>query len=545
MRELDAEWQILWDGTKVTVQSPLEMAKWLTRKDEVLRLRSEARKAAGKLREARAMAESALSLLEKAAQMLALEHPTQKLVDLDRQLRQALSKMHVAATEKLAAMTKVKAAREAFQKTKNAFERAAISDAKWLAAWQSALVEIHIAPAAGTAEAEAALSAWEAVATPLTKRKEDQRRHAGLNEDLENFRADVRAIVAELGEDAQVGTPIEKIVRDLKTKLDTAKGVSQNRANLQGRISDLRALLDTAREQHRVATFVINGLQRTYGFEPDVDAYDLARRSLQRRSLDNQIEERAKELAKAGDGIDEATLQVEVDSVPPDQANAELAAIQEEEGLLIAKIQLLAKAETEADHALAALGGKKGAAVADQEARNAALAAGGHVERWLRLEVARQLLERSVRRYQDENQDPMITRASDLFARIARTAANPIERISIDYRNASKPVPIGRRHDGSECGLEGLSEATSDQLFLSLRVAAIERFCQENEPMPFIADDLFVSSDEQRVLPLLQILAELGRTTQVIAFTHHRHVVDIAKSLLAAGVRIHTMPETA
>jgi len=291
--------------------------------------------------------------------------------------------MHVAATEKSAAMTKVKAAREAFQKTKNASERVATSDAKWLAAWQSALVEIHIAPTAGTAEAEAALSAWEAIATPLTKRKEDQRRQKGLNEDLENFRADVRAIVAELGEDAQAGARIEKIVRDLKTKLDAAKGTFQDRANLQDRISDLRAFLDTAREQHRVANFVIDGLRRTYGFEPDVDAYDLARRSLQRRGLDNQIVERAKELAEAGDGVDEPTLQAEVDSVPPDQANAELAAIQAAEGLLIAKIQLLAKAETEAEHALAALGGKKGAAVADQEARNAALAAGGHVERWL------------------------------------------------------------------------------------------------------------------------------------------------------------------
>ena len=139
----------------------------------------------------------------------------------------------------------------------------------------------------------------------------------------------------------------------------------------------------------------------------------------------------------------------------------------------------------------------------------------------------------------------MITRASQLFARIARTAANPIERISIDYRNASKPVPIGRRHDGSECGLEGLSEATSDQLFLSLRVAAIERYCQDAEPIPFVADDLFVSSDEQRVLPLLQILAELGRTTQVIALTHHKHVVDIARSLRESGIRIHEMPATA
>jgi uncharacterized protein YhaN len=138
----------------------------------------------------------------------------------------------------------------------------------------------------------------------------------------------------------------------------------------------------------------------------------------------------------------------------------------------------------------------------------------------------------------------MITRASELFARIAKTVANPIERISIDYRNASRPVPIGRRRDGSECGLHGLSEATSDQLFLSLRVAAIERFCRDNEPMPFVADDLFVSSDEHRVLPLLEILAELGKTTQVIAFTHHQHVAEIAGRLPAASVRIHTMPAT-
>ena len=162
------------------------------------------------MREAHALAKSARTLLEKAAQMVGLEHPTQELVDLDRQLRQALSKMHVAATERLAAMTKVKAAREGFQRTKNAFERAATSDAKWLAAWQSALVEIHLAPTAGTAEAEAALGAWEAVTAPLTKRKEDQRRHKGLNEDLEHFRADVRAIVAELGEHTQAGAPIEK-----------------------------------------------------------------------------------------------------------------------------------------------------------------------------------------------------------------------------------------------------------------------------------------------------------------------------------------------
>jgi uncharacterized protein YhaN len=544
LQELESEWQKLWDGAKVTVKSPSEMAKWLNRRDEILRLRGEAIKAAGTLKAAHAAADKARTLLENAAKLVGLEQPAQDVADLDRQLRQTLSKLQAAANEKLAAMTRLTAAREASQRTKNAFERATLADAKWLTAWQSALGEIHIAPAAGTEEAEAALEAWEAVATPLTKRREDQRRHKGLNQDLEHFRTDVLAVVAELGENTPSGAPIEKTVRDLKTRLDTAKEAAQARANLQGHIDALQASLGVAEEQRRAAEFVIDGLQRAYGFDGSVDPYELARRSSQRRSLVKQMDERAKELAKAGDGLDEPTLQAEVDGVPPDQANAELLAIQADEALLITKIQLLAKAETEADHALAALGGKKGAAVADQEAHNAALAASGLIERWLRLEVARQLLERSVRRYQDENQDPMITRASELFARIAKTVANPIERISIDYRDASKPVPIGRRHDGSECGLEGLSEATSDQLFLSLRVAAIERFCRDNEPMPFIADDLFVSSDEHRVLPLLEILAELGQTTQVIAFTHHQHAVDIAGKLPAGSVRVHTMPTT-
>ncbi|MDR3438203.1 AAA family ATPase [Telmatospirillum sp.] len=544
LQRLEGDWHELWKDTGVSAKSPVEMARWLMRRDDVLRLRGEAQKAAGKVQDARATADRARMHLEKAAQMLNLRQPAPDLEGLDRQLRQALSRLTTAAAAKSAAEATVKTAREENQRAENALERATAAEAKWQAAWHTAVIDLHLAPTAGVAEAEAALGGWEAITAPLTRRKEDQRRLNGLNEDLDKFRADVAALVDDLGEGSLTGMPVEKIVRQLKTRLDAAKGASQEQATLGKRIAELQTALDQATERSRSAAFVIEGIRRTYGFSPDADAYDLARRSSQRRRLRAQIDDRVQELGSAGDALDEATLQAEVDSISADQARAELAAIQQEEGALIGRIQLLAKEETEAEHVLAALGGRRGAAGADQEARNAAAAAGGHIERWLRLEVARRLLERSVRRYQDENQNPLITRASELFARVANTVANPIERITVDYRNAAKPVPIGRRHDGSECGLEGLSEATRDQLFLSLRVAAIERFCQHNEPLPFVVDDLFMTSDEQRVLPLLQILSELGRTTQVIAFTHHRHVIDIAKDFVE-GIRIHTMPATA
>jgi len=104
------------------------------------------------------------------------------------------------------------------------------------------------------------------------------------------------------------------------------------------------------------------------------------------------------------------------------------------------------------------------------------------------------------------------------------------------------------QHRAERYGKSAAWRVAQQQTFSARRdrgpVSRQHGICQDNEPLPFIADDLFMTSDEQRVLPLLQILAELGRTTQVIAFTHHQHVVDIAMTLPAAGVQIHAMPAT-
>tara|TARA_R110000868_G_scaffold149620_4_gene372120 strand:- start:198 stop:497 length:300 start_codon:yes stop_codon:yes gene_type:complete len=73
-----------------------------------------------------------------------------------------------------------------------------------------------------------------------------------------------------------------------------------------------------------------------------------------------------------------------------------------------------------------------------------------------------------------------------------------------------------------------MSDGTLDQLYLALRIAAIERHIESAEPLPFIADDLFITSDEDRTAAGIRTLAELGQHTQVMLFTHHRYVVDAA-----------------
>jgi uncharacterized protein YhaN len=93
------------------------------------------------------------------------------------------------------------------------------------------------------------------------------------------------------------------------------------------------------------------------------------------------------------------------------------------------------------------------------------------------------------------------------------------------------PVLVGVRPDGKETvGVEGMSDGTTDQLYLALRLASLETYLGANEPMPFIADDILIKFDNERARVALQILAELSRKTQVIFFTHHRHLVELAEA---------------
>jgi uncharacterized protein YhaN len=81
-----------------------------------------------------------------------------------------------------------------------------------------------------------------------------------------------------------------------------------------------------------------------------------------------------------------------------------------------------------------------------------------------------------------------------------------------------------------------MSEGTVDQLFLSLRLAALEDSVIGGARLPFLADDLFINYDDERANAGFKVLAEIAKTTQVLFFTHHRHLLPIARSAVAPSV---------
>ena len=118
-------------------------------------------------------------------------------------------------------------------------------------------------------------------------------------------------------------------------------------------------------------------------------------------------------------------------------------------------------------------------------------------------------------------------RTNEIFANLT---LGFFEGIRAEFDENGNPVLMGVRPGGKELvGVNGMSDGTTDPLYLSLRLSSLESYLDNNEPMPFIVDDILIKFDNERAIATLKVLAELSKKTQVIFFTHHRHLVELAE----------------
>ena len=161
-------------------------------------------------------------------------------------------------------------------------------------------------------------------------------------------------------------------------------------------------------------------------------------------------------------------------------------------------------------------------------------------EEWLTLRAAALLLGETARRYRETAANPVLVAASRAFAAMTLGA---FAGLAVDIDDGGVERIVGVRGEGGPAAGErvmigGMSEGTRDQLFLALRLAAIERWAVDRPAPPFIVDDLFASFDDERLGAGLDALAELGATAQCLVFTHHPHLVRVAEERLGDAAHI-------
>ena len=184
---------------------------------------------------------------------------------------------------------------------------------------------------------------------------------------------------------------------------------------------------------------------------------------------------------------------------------------------------------------------KAGDAAADfrQQAESAAATLKQDAPRFIRLRLAAHFLRTQIERFREENQGPLLEKSGQFFSAMTRGA---FAGLDTEFTDQDVPVLIGRRPDGSHVRVEGMSEGTRDQLYLALRLAALDSHLEEHEPMPLILDDLLSTFDNERTKAILPQLAELAKRSQVLLFTHHEHLIELARETLGGeGFKLHRL----
>ena len=220
---------------------------------------------------------------------------------------------------------------------------------------------------------------------------------------------------------------------------------------------------------------------------------------------------------------------------PPAEADAaRIAAIDASHQARLPLIEAARDASAAAAAALDQAGTGLDAAEAAQRREAAQAMLSRTAEEALILHATHALLQAALDRQAAGADQPLLARIGDVF----RTITGGVQAgVRIEETKDGQTM-VALEADGvTRKSLDQLSEGTSDQLFLALRIAALEDYAKTASPLPFIADDILQTFDDPRTAATLRALLELSHQVQVIILTHHPHVGDLAAQLPAAPCR--------
>jgi uncharacterized protein YhaN len=258
------------------------------------------------------------------------------------------------------------------------------------------------------------------------------------------------------------------------------------------------------------------------------------------KALKAEIEELEIAILELGDGLElEALLGEAADSDAADLAG-QSERLQEALRGLTDEIERIAELRQAAYLQFKKADDRPDAAIAAADLAQARAEMEAQAEAYVRKRSEASLLRWTVERYRREKQAPLLKRASAIFSELTLGRYGALD---VDVE-AGRPRLSGITTDGGTVvPVTGMSEGTVDQLFLSLRLAAVEESVAAGVRLPFMADDLFINYDDARSAAGFRVLARLAEQTQVLFFTHHEHLADLARETLEGAMSISRLGE--
>jgi uncharacterized protein YhaN len=526
-------WQQAWQPSGIAPLPPTEMAHWMSK---IANLRLQAQQIIDLEEKISTMTierQNAITLL--VTELTNLQEETPQGEELTPYLRLAQSILKQAEenqTQRQRLQQQLTDLEDEISQATREVHKAEDALSKWWQQWQEILAELGLSDHELPVGVADFFEELNACLNHLDRAEDFQKRIQGIERDAEQFTQEVRNLLQRVAPDLAalpVDQAIERInglltrSREEEATLSTYReGIEQSETEIRQASADLEA---AATELDRLC-----GLS---GCQEHEELETVEKRWQEKISLESQMQDEEKGLIELAAGQTIAELESQSQEVDPDTLPGHIQTCAEELEQVNQRTNELNQLVGEQRKELQRMDGSALAAQKAEQAEEKLSEIHRLAEQYARLRIATKVLEDEIERYRAENQDPILAIASSYFAQLT---LNSFDGLRTDLDDKGGQIIVGLRNGGERVPAEGMSSGTRDQLFFALRLASLEYRLEYTQAMPFIVDDILINFDEDRSRAALQALNHLSQKNQVLLFSHHKHVAEMAESLCVGQI---------
>ena len=360
-----------------------------------------------------------------------------------------------------------------------------------------------------------------------------------MEEEIAGFRAQAADLAARLAPDL-TNSDAFTVAQALRQRLGEQREQAKQHATVAMALKRADTTLARHQKQHDDGQVDLRTVLALVGADSVEAAQGRVALAAERRRMTETLRRGQAELHAKGDGHSVTELRREVEAVAMDDIVGAIGLAQNERDAANAEAQSLAArvATMQAEMAQQAAADNATRAAAEQQAAIAALRR--VTEEAALMHLAALLLDAALTQVEIAGTSVLLARIADLFRTITGGAYTRIE-VEEQSDGSAGLIAVQAAFPDERKAVKDLSEGERDQLFLALRLAAIEDHVATAPPLPFVCDDILQTFDDERATAAMRALLQLSEHVQVILLSHHRHLLALAERLPAESVAVCRM----
>jgi uncharacterized protein YhaN len=532
--DLRVRWRSEWNSLGVDPLSPAEMKEFISRRQTIL----------DKL-EHRRSKEKDLELIGERAGIAAAEIRI-RLRDLGCNALEETDSLSVVQTVAEALAREVQERRQTVRDLRRnlrlidldkrqaevAESKAKLSD--WAQKWSPLMSGLLLSPTATPEQANAALDALEKVFLQLEKGSDLQHRIDRIRENIAQFEVNADKLADSIDSSLTSLKP-QEIAASLQERLVEIEKAETRRIELETQNTSDESTLASCRAKAQASAATLQRLMELAKSQHDQQLEITIAAVEEKTEKQEHYNRIAAGLVERNAIPDLKHIEDEASTYELDSLHNEVARHEDRQKELQEQVFKSGTEYGRLQQEYERLEGSEDAALQAQTAEDALAKARPAIAQYLRLRIASAVLQSAMDSYREKHQGPVLTRASELFSRLT---LGEHDGLTTAFGDDDKPVLVAIRKSKEQVEVSGLSDGTRDQLYLALRLAAIEDNVTRVAPCPVILDDILIHSDDLRASAAMQVLAQIAQRTQVLFFTHHSRLADLGSKAGASVIQL-------